>query len=75
MAQEVFNAAGDPTKFPEQIREGLRPWSPLKVYARVPFFQITKEGMYDYAIDKFVPVQIFRLRESDMVRRRDLRRR
>src|SRR5262249_48935394 len=28
MAQEVFTAAGDPNKFPEQIREGLRPWSP-----------------------------------------------
>ena len=59
MAQEVFNAAGDPAKFPEQIREGLRPWSPLKVYARVPFFQVTKDGMYDYAIDKFVPVRFF----------------
>jgi LmbE family N-acetylglucosaminyl deacetylase len=59
MAQEVFNAAGDPTKFPEQIREGLRPWSPLKVYARVPNFQVTKDGMYDYAIDKFVPVKFF----------------
>lgn len=57
MAQEAFVAAGDPTKFPEQIREGLRPWSPLKVYARVPFFQVTAEGMYDYAIDKFVPVR------------------
>jgi LmbE family N-acetylglucosaminyl deacetylase len=59
MAQEAFLAAGDPTKFPEQIREGLRPWSPLKVYARVPFFQATAEGMYDYAIDKFVPVRFF----------------
>ncbi len=59
MAQEVFNAAGDPSKFPEQIREGLRPWSPLKVYARLPFFQPTAEGMYDYAIDKFVPVRFF----------------
>ncbi len=36
MAQEVFNAAGDPSMFPEQIRAGLRPWSPLKMYARVP---------------------------------------
>jgi LmbE family N-acetylglucosaminyl deacetylase len=59
MAQEAFVAAGDPTKFPEQIRDGLRPWSPLKVYARVPFFQVTAEGMYDYAIDKFVPVRFF----------------
>jgi LmbE family N-acetylglucosaminyl deacetylase len=59
MAQEVFNAAGDPSKFPEQIREGLRPWWPLKVYSRAPFFQITSQGMYDYAIDKFVPVKFF----------------
>jgi LmbE family N-acetylglucosaminyl deacetylase len=38
MAQAVFKAAGDPNLFPEQIREGLRPWSPLKDYARTPFF-------------------------------------
>src|SRR5579885_943576 len=55
MAQEVFNAAGDPAKFPELGR----PWTPLKVYARVPNFQVTSEGMYDYAIDKFVPVKFF----------------
>ena len=44
MAQEVYLAAGDPTKFPEQIREGLRPWSPLKVYARVPRFRSPRKG-------------------------------
>jgi LmbE family N-acetylglucosaminyl deacetylase len=59
MAQEAFDAAGDPNRFPEQIKEGLRPWKPLKVYARVPFFAITKEGMYDYAIDKYVPVRFY----------------
>jgi LmbE family N-acetylglucosaminyl deacetylase len=59
MAQEAYVAAADPNRFPEQIREGLRPWSPLKVYARVPFFEQTKEGMYDYAIDKYVPVKFF----------------
>src|SRR5580692_6666286 len=47
MAQEAYVAAGDPNRFPEQIREGLRPWSPLKVYARVPFFNVTPQGMYD----------------------------
>ncbi len=36
MAQEVIRAAGDPTVFPDQIQAGLKPWSPLKVYARVP---------------------------------------
>src|SRR5713101_1464115 len=59
MAQEAFLAAGDPKRFPEQIQEGLRPWSPLKVYARVPFFQETKEVMYAYATDKYVPVKFF----------------
>ncbi len=59
MAQEAYLAAGDPTKFPEQLKDGLRPWTPLKVYARVPNFAITKEGMYDYAIDKYVPVRFF----------------
>lgn len=37
MAQAVFQAAGDPTVFPDQIRAGLRPWSPVKTYARIPF--------------------------------------
>jgi LmbE family N-acetylglucosaminyl deacetylase len=32
MAQEAFFAAGDAARYPEQIREGLRPWSPIKVY-------------------------------------------
>ncbi len=58
MAQEVFNAAGDPSRFPEQIRQGLRPWKPLKVYARVPFFAPTKNNtIYDYATDKYVPIR------------------
>lgn len=37
MAKEVFKAAGDPNMFPDQIQAGLRPWTPLKDYARVPF--------------------------------------
>ncbi len=58
MAQEVFNAAADANRFPEQIREGLRPWAPLKVYARVPFFAPTKDNtIYDYATDKYVPIR------------------
>ncbi len=60
MAQEAFLAAGDPTRFPEQLREGLRPWAPQKVYCRVPNFQPTKEStIYDYATDKYVPVRFF----------------
>src|SRR5665213_31078 len=31
--REAFKAAGDPTMYPEQIREdGLRPWQPKKLY-------------------------------------------
>lgn len=37
MAQEVFKAAGDPSMFPDQIKAGLRPWSPVKQYARTPW--------------------------------------
>src|SRR5258708_2070649 len=37
MAQEVFKAAGDPSVFPDQIEAGLRPWAPVKDYAREPF--------------------------------------
>jgi LmbE family N-acetylglucosaminyl deacetylase len=32
LTREAYEAAGDPTKFPEQIREGLRPWQPRKLY-------------------------------------------
>src|SRR5947209_9790728 len=37
MAQEVFKAAADPNVFPEQIKAGLQPWTPIKDYARQPF--------------------------------------
>lgn len=37
MAQEVFKAAGNPNVFPDQIKAGLKPWTPLKDYARTPF--------------------------------------
>lgn len=57
MAQEVFKAAGDPNVFPDQIRAGLRPWTPLKDYARTPWMgrsgvQLSSnvevpQGMYD----------------------------
>lgn len=38
VAVEVLKAAGDPSVFPEQIRAGLRPWTPLKGYARAGGF-------------------------------------
>jgi LmbE family N-acetylglucosaminyl deacetylase len=56
MAQEMFEAAGDPKVFPEM---GLEPWSPLKVYARTPFARISEKGMFDYATSKYVPVRFY----------------
>ena len=35
MSYEVFKAAADPQMFPEQIREGLRPWQVKKHYLSV----------------------------------------
>lgn len=62
MAQEVFKAAGDPNVFPDQIAEGLRPWSPLKMYARFFSFAISGEGahktMFDYATGKSSPLHL-----------------
>lgn len=57
MAQEAFAAAGDPNMFPEQLKEGLRPWKPLKDYARVPLAMITDKGIYDYADGKYYPAE------------------
>ncbi len=59
IAQEVFAAAGDPNMFPEQIRAGLRPWSPLKMYARVPTFSVTPQGIRDSATGKYFPVRFY----------------
>jgi LmbE family N-acetylglucosaminyl deacetylase len=36
-AQEAFKAAGDSSRFPELGREGLSPWTPLKLYRNVRF--------------------------------------
>jgi LmbE family N-acetylglucosaminyl deacetylase len=59
MNQEAYKLAGDPSVCPDQIKEGLLPWSPLKVYARVPSFSISPKGMYDYATDQWAPVRFF----------------
>src|SRR5215469_703146 len=32
LTQEAFRAAGDPTRFPEQRKEGLEPWQAKKLY-------------------------------------------
>src|ERR1700761_421184 len=59
MAQEVYEAAGNPNVFPDKIKAGLLPWKPLKVYARVPSFSVSPKGMYDYATGKWAPVRFY----------------
>jgi len=34
--REAYYAAGDPSKYPAQLREGLRPWQPKKLYFTAP---------------------------------------
>jgi LmbE family N-acetylglucosaminyl deacetylase len=34
--REAYYAAGDPSQYPTQIREGLRPWQPKKLYFSAP---------------------------------------
>ncbi len=48
ITREAFRAAADPTKFPEQIREGLKPWQAKKLY--VGMFRRTTEP-YTVALD------------------------
>ncbi len=58
MAQQVFKAAGDPKMFPDQIRAGLLPWTPVKEYARTPFLRTSEKGLYDYATHRWGPVGV-----------------
>jgi LmbE family N-acetylglucosaminyl deacetylase len=37
LAREAFKAAADPTKFPGQLKDGLRVWQPKKFYNAVGF--------------------------------------
>jgi LmbE family N-acetylglucosaminyl deacetylase len=49
---EAFRAAGDPAKFPEQIKEGLQPWQPEKLYVGNPprMFQGGNVADEDYTV-------------------------
>src|SRR5579863_7619677 len=37
ITRDAYKLAGDPTKFPEQIKEGLRAWQPKKLYQLAGF--------------------------------------
>ncbi|MGH9357269.1 MAG: PIG-L family deacetylase [Terriglobia bacterium] len=58
-AQLAFKMAGDPKAFPDQLASGLRPWAPLKDYARVPFLKPSPQGLYDYADRRYYPVRFY----------------
>ena len=57
MAQLAYKMAGDPTIFPDQIKAGLLPWTPLKVYARIPFARVSEKDIYDYATGHYAPAR------------------
>ncbi len=61
-AQKVFADAGNPNVFPDQIKNGLHPWNPIKDYARVPFSleegQVSPKGLYDYATHQWAPAGV-----------------
>ena len=37
ITRDAYKIAGDPTKFPEQIKDGLRAWQPTKLYQLAAF--------------------------------------
>jgi LmbE family N-acetylglucosaminyl deacetylase len=57
IAQEVFKAAGDPSIFPDQLKDGIEPWQPQAVYGMVPFAPINKGQVFDYATGKLAPAK------------------
>ena len=68
MAQEAYKAAGDPSMFPEQIKEGLRPWKVQKDYAMVPFSPVTDKGIFDYADGKFYPAEFHNYTDDTVIK-------
>src|SRR5262249_1417169 len=37
ITRDAYKLAGDPAKYPDQIKEGLRPWQPKKLYQLAGF--------------------------------------
>jgi LmbE family N-acetylglucosaminyl deacetylase len=63
ITRDAYKLAGDPTKFPEQIKEGLRAWQPKKLYhlagfgfpgEQLPPGRLTRvnSGVYDELLGK-----------------------
>jgi LmbE family N-acetylglucosaminyl deacetylase len=56
-AQEAFRIAGDATRFPELAADGLKPWTPLKLYRSTRFDSaattlVLEGGVLDSAVGK-----------------------
>lgn len=45
LVQDAFDLAADPTVFPDQIKEGLKPWQPARLFLR------SFAGRGDYVVD------------------------
>ena len=54
VTQEAFKAAGDPTRFPEQIKEGLLPWQPKKLY--IGHFGSSEDANVKFDIGTYAPL-------------------
>jgi LmbE family N-acetylglucosaminyl deacetylase len=52
---EAFRAAADPARYPEQIKEGLRPWQPSKIY-KVGYYGFFRGEPEPPAGTRLVPV-------------------
>lgn len=54
VTQEAFKAAGDPNRFPEQIKAGLLPWQPKKLY--IGHFGSTEDSNVKFDIGTYSPL-------------------
>src|SRR5882762_3418175 len=50
LTREAFRAAGDPKRFPEQIKEGLTPWQAKKLYLGRLCWDNSAECEKDYSV-------------------------
>jgi LmbE family N-acetylglucosaminyl deacetylase len=55
LAAEAFPLAGDPARFPEQLKDGLRPWQPRKIY-KVGYYGFFRGEQEPLPGTKLVPV-------------------
>ena len=50
LTKEAFRAAGDPKRFPEQLKQGLQPWQPKKLYVGA-FGPNYTQDVADYSVE------------------------